>query len=116
MSSPSPDDFFPLGPEHENPEEPGDFFPLTPETENLGQLGNPALQGGYLPQWQAAMRVTKPNGEVSSQNIRVAREEGDTEMDIRIKLAMHASEIQQIIAERGGDYDVTIDITSIEAI
>lgn len=94
MSSPGESDFFELQPEHENPLQPGN----------------------YVPQWEGRIAITKPNGERSEQLIRVPREPGDTDQDVRIKMALAMQEIQNIIAERGGDYDVTTDLTDVEEI
>ena len=112
MSSP-PDDFFPLGPEHENPEEPGDFFPLGPENENPS-ADIPVIQPfSTTPQWEAKFIVDLPSGERREQFIRVDRMETDTDQDALDRIFLAAAEIQSIIAERGGEYDSQVDLSSL---
>lgn len=133
--SPPPDDEFELGPEHEDPDKPGDFFPLGPEHETpaadiQGQdhpvLGEPPREAGGIDyreglpkpfgqkdQWEAEITVIKPNGETGKQYVRIDRDENDTEQDIHEKLTLAMIEIQLIIAERGGEYDAKMDISSI---
>jgi hypothetical protein len=106
----NPDDFFPLGPEHEIPSQPGDFFPLGPEHEI------PPQQGGTAPQWEGSIQIIKPDGEVIEQPIRVPREPGETAQDAWAKIAAAQEEIQRIIAERGGDYDVVAILSDITEI
>lgn len=116
MSSPPPDDFFELGPEHEIPEQPDNFSPLGPEHEIPEQPAVPLPAGGTILQWEAIIEITTPGGERRVQIIRVPREETDTEQDARDKLLLAQIEIESIIAERGGEYDVQADLTSIDAV
>jgi hypothetical protein len=116
MSSPPPEDFFPLGPEHENPDQPGEFFPLGPEHETPS--ADIPVQPSFStnPQWEAKFIITLPSGERQEQFIRVPREETDTDQIALDKIFAAAAEIQAIIAERGGLYDTQVDLSTFEEV
>lgn len=71
----------------------------------------PLLPGGTLAQWEAQLDIVLPDGERQTQHIRVDRLPGDTDDDVRLRIIAAALEIQTIIAERGGQYDVQTSVT-----